>query len=124
MEHNVSIPYGPCGFKNVSLCFYEVPLPSYLTLASSVWFSLKSTDVPKLLAPISGLQTIPAALISATLLACPFVFVYIRSWISYVEHTSKQTPVRSPAIVPYMVPYLGSALRLVLDPSGCLAATR
>jgi hypothetical protein len=124
MEHNVSIPCGPCGFENVGVCFCEVPLPSYLPSASRVWSSLKSADVHGLLAPISTLRTTPIAIISAILLASPFVFVYIRSWVSYVKQTSKQTPVRSPPIVPYVVPYLGSALRFGLDPSGCLTATR
>lgn len=124
MESNISIIRGPESVENAGKRFYVVLLASHLALPSSLWSSLKPTDIPEILAPVSVSQWVPTALVSAMLLAIPFIAFYIATWKSFAAHSSKRMPVRVPPTVPYLVPYLGSALIFGLSPSKCVAATR
>ncbi len=124
MEPNVSTACGSYSSEHAGTCFYEISLPQSLPLASSFWSRLESTNVPELLLPVSVPRTAQVALVSAVVLAIPFILVYIATWKSFAHQDSQRLPVRIPGTVPYMVPWLGSALHFGLHPSSCLAAAR
>jgi hypothetical protein len=56
------------------------------------------------------------------LLALTPLVVYTTTWTSFTLHRLSRKDGRSPPIVPYTLPFIGSALSFVLNPARCLSA--
>jgi len=90
--------------------------PPQLSLLSTLSLAAKSLDTPQILLPIIESPNAQWTLLSLILLATPFVLVYITTYLSYTAQVSSNEPIKSPPTVPYITPFLGSAVDFVLNP--------
>lgn len=70
-------------------------------------------------------QTSQVALSFSAFLAAIFVFVvYIATWLSFVAQQRSQELVKVPSTVPYMIPFVGSAIGFALNPARHIISAR
>ncbi|MCJ1270046.1 hypothetical protein MMC22_009940 [Lobaria immixta] len=97
--------------------FYQMFLPSNTFLAQPNLFSSQLSFFTL------ESRILQAALPCGAFLAITFLSVYIATWLSFMYRRQSQDPVKVPPTVPYMIPFVGSAISLALNPARCLLAT-
>lgn len=65
-----------------------------------------------------------AMLIFSTILIIILLSVYIATWLLFKFHWRLQGPVKVPPTVPYMIPFIGSAISFAIDPRKFISASR
>lgn len=69
-------------------------------------------------------QISQVALSFSAFLTAIFVFVYTTTWLSFVAQRRSQEHVKLPPTVPYMIPFVGSAIGFALNPARHIFSTR
>ena len=65
-----------------------------------------------------------AILISCATIISMLLSVYITTGLLFVFQRRSQSPVKVPPTVPYVIPFIGSAISFALNPKRCISASR
>lgn len=65
-----------------------------------------------------------ATFLCGLVLTVTFLSVYVVTWLSFVSRRRSQEPVKIPPTVPYMIPFMGSAISFALNPARCISESR
>ncbi|MCJ1245233.1 hypothetical protein MMC30_002436 [Trapelia coarctata] len=108
------------GFNNSVPISYHQPL-SLLSL-STAFASSKSASFHASLQPLVNFQPAQIAVALPVSILLVIISVYVSTWLSYLARRSSKDAVKEPPVIPYMLPFVGSALSFGLSPSKCVAA--
>ena len=106
----------------VAMSHHEDLCSPTVSAISGFWASFRQMQLFQLSSSVCYSTQARAMLLSIAVFAVPFVMVYSTTCLRFVRQRSNRKAVRSPPVIPYMVPYVGSALRFALNPPGFLAS--
>ena len=88
-------------------------------------FVAKALDVSQPLLPSDvfayATEVVPPFAITTSLI---LLWTYFSTWASYANRAVMKKPLQMPPIIPYTLPFIGSALHFALNPAACLASAR
>ena len=100
--------------------------PLHQMLLPSAFYTAESQVqlLSVLKASLSHSPAIRVLLIVIIFLTTTLLFVYTTTWLSFVSQRRSRASVKVPPTVPYMIPFLGSALSFGINHSKCVSKSR